>query len=45
MKIKKPCYNFVIKNIFDRHPMGILHSFPIKNIFMIKWSYSFFIFM
>ena len=31
-----------------RHPMGILHSFSIKNIFydkMIKWTQGFFILM
>ena len=23
-----------------RHPMSVLHSFPIKNIFMIKWTWA-----
>ena len=41
IKINKPYLNFIIKNIFDskinvRHLMGVLHSFSIKNIFMIK---------
>ena len=25
------------------HPMSVLHSFSIKNIFMIKWTSGFFI--
>ena len=27
-----------------RHPMHILNSFSIKNIFMIKWTLGFFYF-
>ena len=27
-----------------RHPMDVLRSFSIKNIFMIKWTEGFFIF-
>ena len=34
MEIKKPL-----------HAMGVLHSFSIKNILMIKWTEGFFIFM
>ena len=32
--------------LYHCHPIGcLLHSFSIKNIFMIKWTWGFFIFM
>ena len=41
IKIKKPydilsCRMFLKMNL--RHSMGVLHSFSIRNVFMIKWT-------
>ena len=49
MKIKKPQVRFIIKIFLIKneckipygcltYPMGVLHSFSTKNIFIIKWT-------
>ena len=50
MKIKKPEVHFIIKiflieNQCKTPPLGVLHSFSIKNIFHDKMDFFFFMFI